>query len=96
MMRKIWEFGQVYNSFIISLDLRQSLSYSVSFSHHHHHHHFVAGEIKLRKTKVKLNLPTMVANIRTPARKSATTNKYSISFSGVGVSPMVVNVNVDQ
>lgn len=38
----------------------------------------------------------MVANINTPARKSATTNKYSASFSGVGVSPIVVNVNVDQ
>uniref|UniRef100_A0A1B0BU32 Uncharacterized protein n=1 Tax=Glossina palpalis gambiensis TaxID=67801 RepID=A0A1B0BU32_9MUSC len=34
--------------------------------------------------------------IRTPAKKSATTNKYSASFSGVGVSPIVVNVNVDQ
>lgn len=41
-------------------------------------------------------LPTMVANIKTPARKSATTNKYSVSFSGVGVSPIVVSVNVDQ
>lgn len=42
------------------------------------------------------NLPTMVAKIKTPAKKSATTNKYSTSFSGVGVSPIVVNVNVDQ
>lgn len=40
--------------------------------------------------------PTMVAKIRTPARKSATTNRYSTSFSGVGVSPMVVSVSVDQ
>lgn len=42
------------------------------------------------------SLPTIVAKISTPARKSATTNKYSASFSGVGVSPIVVNVNVDQ
>jgi hypothetical protein len=41
-------------------------------------------------------LPTMVAKINTPARKSATTNKYSVSFSGVGVSPIVVSVRVDQ
>lgn len=41
-------------------------------------------------------LPTIVAKIRTPAKKSATTNRYSISFSGVGVSPIVVKVNVDQ
>lgn len=40
--------------------------------------------------------PTIVAKMRTPARKSATTNKYSASFSGVGVSPIVVNVRVDQ
>lgn len=40
--------------------------------------------------------PTMVANIRTPARKSATTKRYSASFSGVGVSPIVVRVRVDQ
>jgi len=40
--------------------------------------------------------PTMVAKISTPARKSATTNRYSVSFSGVGVSPIVVSVSVDQ
>lgn len=40
--------------------------------------------------------PTMVAKIKTPAKKSATTNKYSVSFSGVGVSPIVVSVSVDQ
>lgn len=40
--------------------------------------------------------PTIVAKIKTPARKSATTNKYSVSFSGVGVSPIVVSVRVDQ
>lgn len=40
--------------------------------------------------------PTMVAKIKTPAKKSATTNKYSVSFSGVGVSPIVVRVRVDQ
>lgn len=45
---------------------------------------------------IEINLPTMVAKISTPARKSATTNRYSASFSGVGVSPMVVNVSVDQ
>lgn len=44
----------------------------------------------------KFNSPTIVAKIRTPAKKSATTNKYSISFSGVGVSPIVVKVSVDQ
>lgn len=33
-------------------------------------------------------LPTIVAKIRTPAKKSATTNKYSRSFSGCGVSPV--------
>jgi len=32
-------------------------------------------------------LPTIVAKINTPARKSATTNRYSASFSGWGVSP---------
>jgi hypothetical protein len=40
-------------------------------------------------------LPTIVANIRTPMRKSTTTNKNSMSRSGVGVSPIVVNVKVD-
>jgi len=42
------------------------------------------------------NLPTIVAKIRTPARKSATTNRYSALFSGTGVSPIVVRVKVDQ
>lgn len=32
-------------------------------------------------------LPTMVAKMSTPARKSITTNRYSKSFSGCGVSP---------
>uniref|UniRef100_A0A1A9VU25 Uncharacterized protein n=1 Tax=Glossina austeni TaxID=7395 RepID=A0A1A9VU25_GLOAU len=41
-------------------------------------------------------LPTMVAKIKTPAKKSATTNKYSASFSGVGVSPIVVNRENDR
>lgn len=52
---------------------------------HYHRHNFY-----------KPMFPTMVANIKTPAKKSATTNKYSVSFSGVGVSPIVVNVSVDQ
>lgn len=41
-------------------------------------------------------LPTIVAKINTPTKKSATTNIYSTSFSGCGVSPIVVKVNVDQ
>jgi len=41
-------------------------------------------------------LPTMVAKISTPAKKSITTNKYSASVSGCGVSPIVVRVSVDQ
>lgn len=40
--------------------------------------------------------PTIVANMRTPAKKSATTKRYSASFSGTGVSPIVVSVRVDQ
>ena len=41
-------------------------------------------------------LPTMVAKMRTPRRKSMVTNRYSESCSGCGVSPMVVRVRVDQ
>ena len=40
--------------------------------------------------------PTMVANMRTPRRKSMVTKRYSESCSGCGVSPMVVRVRVDQ
>ena len=41
-------------------------------------------------------LPTMVAKIRTPRRKSIVTKRYSESCSGCGVSPIVVSVSVDQ
>ena len=40
--------------------------------------------------------PTMVAKIRTPMRKSMVTKRYSISWTGCGVSPIVVKVKVDQ
>jgi len=41
-------------------------------------------------------LPTIVAKIKTPTRKSVTTKIYSTSFSGGGTSPIVVRVRVDQ
>lgn len=36
---------------------------------------------------IEPTLPTMVAKIRTPSRKSTTVNTYSMSVSGCGVSP---------
>lgn len=40
--------------------------------------------------------PTMVAKMSTPTRKSTVTKRYSMSWAGWGVSPMVVRVRVDQ
>ena len=40
--------------------------------------------------------PTIVAKMRTPARKSKMTKTYSTSMTGPGSSPIVVRVRVDQ